>query len=348
MTSSSHRLAALATVLALAVPSAAQHVNVDFGAGQGTPSIRGAACAPDHWTTVTSFPTNTLPDHQGGGSTIWLDCTDPVAFESGFGPSSPTGDTAPLYNDYLIVDALKTITVNGLDPLKTYQIFVYAWDPDEVATEVKVGGQATWAPISGTNPAPQFPHQRIITYWAKLVLTSGVSSVDVQLRQAGGVPGNVGACNGLQIREMNSIGVDDPSCNPGPWSAGGPATLTAYGSESQTVAGALDMGKDDAFLRVVDAKPDYAIFIMSMNTAGSGTIPEGAPICMGNPIVRLPINWTDGGGICRSCLDYGDDPTSVITSGQTWAFQLWFRDPAPPQGTGLGAWTSTSVDITFD
>ena len=57
--------------------------------------------------------------------------------------------------------------------------------------------------------------------------------------------------------------------------------------------------------------------------------------CVGGAIARLPVVQTGGAGYVSYSVDLTDPPyaSAEITSGSTWNFQFWFRDPSAG-GTG--------------
>ena len=60
-----------------------------------------------------------------------------------------------------------------------------------------------------------------------------------------------------------------------------------------------------------------------------------------------PTVQTDGVGFVSKSVDYSTPPAPAgqITVGSTWNFQLWFRDPMGPGGTGFNL--SSAVSVTF-
>ncbi len=69
-------------------------------------------------------------------------------------------------------------------------------------------------------------------------------------------------------------------------------------------------------------------------------------LCVGPPVRRLPGVQTSGTGNAAYALDF-TNPTlssSVISAGQTWRFQFWYRDPSmAPAGADL----SNGLSVTF-
>jgi len=67
--------------------------------------------------------------------------------------------------------------------------------------------------------------------------------------------------------------------------------------------------------------------------------------CVGNPLFRLPIQVSGMFGEVHRIVDYNAlPPGGSIAPGQTWNFQLWFRNPA---GGGSGFNLSDGLRIQF-
>ncbi len=67
--------------------------------------------------------------------------------------------------------------------------------------------------------------------------------------------------------------------------------------------------------------------------------------CVGGALVRFPVLQTDGSGITSMSIDYTDLPgSSQITVGDTFNFQLWYRDPL---GGGAFFNLSDGLSISF-
>lgn len=67
--------------------------------------------------------------------------------------------------------------------------------------------------------------------------------------------------------------------------------------------------------------------------------------CVANPVFRLPVHQAGFFGESVQVVDYGALPSAgQISAGQTWNFQLWFRNPA---GGGAGFNTSDALRVKF-
>ena len=85
-------------------------------------------------------------------------------------------------------------------------------------------------------------------------------------------------------------------------------------------------------------------FYMSRNQA---SLPFGdGTLCLGTPIRRLPVVYADASGFAQYAVDFSDpsQPTALIAPGDTWNFQLVFRDPI---GGPLTFNTSNALSASF-
>jgi hypothetical protein len=76
-----------------------------------------------------------------------------------------------------------------------------------------------------------------------------------------------------------------------------------------------------------------------------GDAPDAAPfvnafLCVAPPITRAGLQVTSGAGTLTSPV-----PIVLADMGRTRFFQYWFRDPAHPDGTGVGL--SNALEVTF-
>lgn len=120
-------------------------------------------------------------------------------------------------------------------------------------------------------------------------------------------------------------------CSPAnPNSSGGPAAITATGSNS--------LGANDFGLACNSAGPNqFGYFIMSMNP---GFVPNFSGsqgnLCIGSPFVRFnrpqfgEVLFTDATGSTQLSINNGNLPNgSTWSVGDSWYFQFWFRDNIP-------------------
>ena len=86
-----------------------------------------------------------------------------------------------------------------------------------------------------------------------------------------------------------------------------------------------------------------------------GRLPQNVPfgdgyLCLAGPLIRVsPALTSDAGGGWSRTLDFDSPPFSIpygwIAPGSSRNFQLWYRDPAGPGGTGFNL--SDAVEIHF-
>jgi glucose/arabinose dehydrogenase len=139
--------------------------------------------------------------------------------------------------------------------------------------------------------------------------------------------------------ECDCAGV--PFCQATPSSAGAPAALSSNGECAVA---------DNALVLSAAPVPNQpGIFFYGANQVNGGA---GLPFldgfrCVGGgaPVFRLPP-ITASGNVATLAVDLTSPPPGggQITSGSTWHFQYWFRDPA---AGGAGANLSNALTIVF-
>lgn len=153
---------------------------------------------------------------------------------------------------------------------------------------------------------------------------------------AGGDEGSPGSWNPA---DCPTIGVDYCSSNPN--STGLAAVLTATGSAALVA--------DDLTLNVGDLPVGrVGYFLLSdaqANVPGFGG--SQGVLCLGAPILRFSkdVLTADAAGQVSFALDFGNLPGgTTIQIGETWNFQLWYRDVNPSPTSN----TSNGLAITFE
>ena len=70
--------------------------------------------------------------------------------------------------------------------------------------------------------------------------------------------------------------------------------------------------------------------------------------CVGGNTFRLSTLTVGAGGTAYFAVDLTSpsQPSGAITSGSTWNFQFWYRDPGGPCGTTYNV--TNAVAVTFD
>lgn len=139
--------------------------------------------------------------------------------------------------------------------------------------------------------------------------------------------------------------VDPPAavdCFPVDNSTNAPAIITTEGT--------THIECNDLVFHVTGAVPNkFARFFYGQTSVPS--VPAGdGNLCIctsgGCPTYRLELFETDDDGNATFALDHGSLPgAGTIESGETWYFQLWYRDPFGDLGTGFNF--SNSLEVTF-
>jgi len=139
------------------------------------------------------------------------------------------------------------------------------------------------------------------------------------------------------------------------YSGGGSTNVYCQSLPNSTgsVAGIWTSGSlaplDDDFTLVAGPTPDqFGLFFFSAGQAngGAGVAFGNGVRCVGgggNQIFRLPVIIASSGQFSH-LVDFGTVPGDLITSGSTWNFQLWFRDP-PAGGANFNL--SNGLEVAF-
>ena len=136
---------------------------------------------------------------------------------------------------------------------------------------------------------------------------------------------------------VGCAGVPTNYCSALPNSTGGVANILHLGSNS--------VAANDLFL-VTTGLPlnQTGVFYYG---AGQENLPFGNGIrCVSAPTYRLPVTVVGAGGATVWLLDLTNPPSPAgqITSGSTWYFQYWYRDPA---AGGAAFNTSNGLAVPF-
>ncbi len=146
---------------------------------------------------------------------------------------------------------------------------------------------------------------------------------------------NHSSASGLvQIHEIDCTSGETPYCIANPNSTGLAAEIHTTGSNS--------IAANDFHLTVEHGVPNrVGLFIYSADRTqvpfGDGYLclrPGGTGIVRLNPVVKF-----DGAGFVSRRLDFESPPASSgkgqIVAGGVWNFQMWYRDPGGPGGSGF-------------
>ena len=109
------------------------------------------------------------------------------------------------------------------------------------------------------------------------------------------------------------------------------------------VNGTQSVQANDLVLTARGVVPNqFSIFFYGQNQTSA--LVAGGTLCVGGPFYRLGIAQASAAGDVIYALDLNapPDPAGQIQTGQTWNFQLWYRDPA-----GAGSDFSDALSIPF-
>lgn len=153
-------------------------------------------------------------------------------------------------------------------------------------------------------------------------------------------PGDLGISNAT---DLDWLALGAPVCETASYCISTPNTFS--NGATCSAAGSTSLAFNTFTISAQGVPPGHAgRFYMSRNQAllpfGDGTL------CLGTPIRRLPVVYADASGLAQYSVDFNDpaQPTALIAPGDTWSFQLVFRDPI---GGPLTFNTSDAVYASF-
>ncbi|HVS19799.1 MAG TPA: malectin domain-containing carbohydrate-binding protein, partial [Planctomycetota bacterium] len=137
--------------------------------------------------------------------------------------------------------------------------------------------------------------------------------------------------------ELLAVDSDGAYCVGAPNSVGPGARMGSAGSTS--------IAEDDLVLVTFGCPPDTVGLYLQSATQAQVPLFDGF-LCVGSPFWRLtPGQASDAAGsaVRPFALQSPDPPHTVVAAGETWHFQLWYRDPA------LGSANfSDGLSLTFE
>lgn len=139
-------------------------------------------------------------------------------------------------------------------------------------------------------------------------------------------------CDNYALELGFTLGV--PFCPVKRNSTGEGARLTASGSTTPGV-GVLQ-------LEAAPLPPNRAGLVIMSRGERPATPFAAGYLCLGAPVVRLPLTTT-GSGTLVTAINWSG-ASSAIAAGDTWAFQTWFRDAQP---NSPGANLSEGLRLSF-
>lgn len=342
-------------LLALPTGAAAQSLYIDFGDanafnGTGPPSAAYAAAAalPGQWNDVDTGPLlglgnyvvpSAFMDINGSPTAVTL-AFDVLNAGDSFtnldaNQANTFGDDELLMDDitYCIGEPY-TLTIGGLAP-GSYDVYTYAMAPDSatlfslVDVPAGTGGAQT---VGGDFPVTG--HALGITYSQHTVSAAPGGDLEVLISSNA----SDDSLNGIQIvqSDVGGGGLGTQICNP--------AVVNSSGNSAEI----LVTGNDD------QANGVYIVNLFASNLpqnqfgyflAGrvAGFLPNAGGsqgnLCIGSPQLRLTPSLASSGvsGTLAWIVDVNNVDSlgtsqvgvDIISAGETWNFQCWFRDQNP-------------------
>jgi uncharacterized protein (TIGR03790 family) len=126
-----------------------------------------------------------------------------------------------------------------------------------------------------------------------------------------------------------------------------PLTPNSVGPGSSiAMAGSTSVSANDLVLSASACPANqFGIFFYGPS---AGQVPFGdGNRCVTGQMFRLPVIQADGAGQASYAIDVTapPQPTGQITSGSTWFFQFWYRDPSGGGGSGFNL--SDAIELNF-
>jgi hypothetical protein len=344
------------TLLALALgsPAFAQSFNVDIGSSVLYPApsnAYGAAAAqPGFWQQVSS--------NAGGSPVVLKDINNnttsvQLSYIGGNGDFQVidwSGDDGKLMNDAADIGGAGgtiTWTFSNL-AAGTYSIFTYAEAPDFPATyltNVSVSGSAQ--PLQTVGGAwPGSPHVQGITYALHTITLAGPGNIQVTTSTPASPAGNLGTCNGFQVRKEGSGGGNlTPFCfGDGSLPTSCPcanAGSPGHGCQNSATTGGAQLSAsgttspDTVVLNVTAELPTaLTIFLQGDTNAATGIVFGDGLRCADGVLKRIATKSAVGGA---TAYPQAGDPSITtasaalgdpIPAGATRYYQTYYRDPS--------------------
>lgn len=334
--------------LSLAVPASAQSFNVDVGLDFGAPSstYAGAAGQAGTWSLVDGDDASTnLVDLTGTTTGVTLNVVPGTgsAGDWSYDNSSTTGDHQALLDDFHDVgpevwDAVAQMTIEGLNP-GTYDLYTYAWAPDDASFRTLIDVQGSVDAAQAVGGAWNGGHGEGVTYAKHRVTTTGTITVTA----TSWLDGSYGSVNGFQLVDLSGAPLGTNFC--------GPAALNSSGQGGVIAAYGSDVASEN-FLELTASQLPANQFGYFINSTAQGFVqPPGSQgfLCLSGSIGRHTSQIGSSGNLGQMTIPI--DLTSLprpggayaVQAGETWNWQLWFRDVNPTQTSNF----TDGVMVTF-
>ena len=352
-------LLSLTVGLALSATASAQNAwYFDFGdpiSVAGTPSNMYAAAAPlaGTWNaidtlslTAGSFPATlgSLVNIAGSPSTTMLEIDEQGTglFNLTFDNLNTFGDDQALMDDITYFGTSGTIKLTGV-PAGTYDVYTYGMAPDSGTFRTGVDVTGSTGGLQAVGGSFINGHQLLESYALHTITVASGGDIEVVFS----ISQSFISINGLQIIEQGAgSGVGTNYCGPAVAnSSGSPAIINASGS-------ALVVDNDLTLSGSGLPNNQFAIFVNSLSQ-GFVPMPGGSlgNLCLSGGLGRYngpgQILNSGAGGSVSLLIDLNATPTPAgpvsIFPGETWNFQLWYRDLMPGPVSNF----SDGVSVTF-
>lgn len=359
----------LAAAIAGGSTALAQNFNIDVGAsllGLPSSSYGAAANQPGAWQLVKTdgHPVVALKDINGNTTGVT------ITESGGNGDFAVPNASWSGDDSALLVDASDcggvggsiVWTINGL-AAGNYSIFTYAEAPDfpdTYRTNVSVAGASQGTQLVG-GPWTGSPHVQGVTYALHTKTIPAGSSLTITTTTASGPVGNLGTCNGFQLR-LETGGGGGPS-TPYCFGDGTLSTACPCGNTGLPGRGCQNSGSTGGALLTASGSthPDAlvltssnelptssSVFLQGDTNASAGIVFGDGLRCANGNLKRIAVKSAVGGTV--SFPQAGDPSISVqsailgdpIPNGATRYYQVYYRDSnlgfcAAPQGDSFNA-----------
>ena len=324
-------------ILLLTSPALSQSFNVDVNADFSSPSNAYGAAAGQagFWNVVDptgpTFTPAPVNDLSGAATTVTLEFNDNLPGGWSQDNLNTFGDDEALLDDLDDVGAGNgkvKYTFKGLQN-GSYDVFVYAWAPDDptgfISVVEVIGGALGLQNCGGANWTGS--HVQGVTYVKDTVQ---VTAGELKLRVTAGT--GSASVNGFQIAyqgagcQSNAVSY----CTAGTSASGCQPTLSAVGAASASGSGSFTVSasgvegdKDGIYFQGTNGR--------QANPWGNGTSFQ----CVVPPVKRLGLLGKSGtSGACDGSFSqelnafWQANPTKNPGAGTLVQFQCWYRDPA--------------------
>ena len=283
-----------------------------YGSGTGTLEVVLMSPPPPNDTCATASPAlmgQTPFDLSGASTTAFAHCNYAAGFLS---PDVWFEWTAPQSGDY---------TLGTCAPSGNLVLAVHEGSCGSVV-----------ACASSGSASPDCPGGWLLELDLTGVAAGSTYLVQIEHVATVTTPAQIDGVLDISLTPPDALGTSYCTSAPNSVGAGG-ATLGLSGSAS--------VAAEDLTLTALQVPDQPGIFYFGP-TQIQVVFGEGFR-CVGGPVHRLPVSFASSNVLTR-VVDFSSSPGDVITAGQTWNFQGWYRDPA----NGGSAFNLTdAVSLTF-